>query len=224
MQQRFDGSRAIVVSDLHIGLPYFRHQKFAHFLRSLEPDTPLILNGDVIDDPRRELEGEAAQVLDLLCSESYVRKVFWVRGNHDDGIQLGNPGEIRFCRHLEIGKRLLIVHGDDFDDIMPKSLWFIRMLKILHKLRIRLGAHPVHIAEFAKKWLPFLYRILTEEVKNNAVNCALENGFSAITCGHTHYAEDAFCEGVRYLNTGTWTEEPSYCLKLTEETLDLIQV
>ena len=213
-----------MVSDLHIGLPYFRHRRFEDFLSSLEPGFDLILNGDVIDDPKQKLNGSEVTALDLLRSESYLRRVFWTYGNHDDGLELDDPGQIRFCRHLEINKSLLVVHGDDFDEIMPKSLWFIRVMKMLHNLRIRLGAHPVHVAEFAKKWLPLLYRVLTEEVKKNAVNCAHENGFSAITCGHTHYVEDAFCEGVRYINTGTWTEEPLNYLRVAKNQLSLIQL
>lgn len=216
--------KAVVVSDLHIGLPYFRHSQFADFLNSLEPDFDLILNGDVIDDPKQKLDSHGVEILDSLRSESYLRRVFWTFGNHDDGFQLGDPGQIRFCKHLEINRHLLVVHGDDFDEIMPKSLWFIRVMKMLHKLRIRLGARPVHVAEFAKKWLPLLYRILTEQVKKNAVNCALENDFSAITCGHTHCVEDAYGEGVRYINTGTWTEEPLSYLKVTKEELSLIQI
>ena len=216
--------RAVVISDLHIGLSQCRCARFADFLHTLHPDTTLILNGDVVDDPCQELNGEGAEIVELLRAESNQRRVFWTYGNHDDGIQLQDPGHIRFCRHLEIGERLLIVHGDDFDEIMPKSLLFIRVLKLLHKLRVRLGARPVHVAEFAKERFPFLYRIFTEEVKKNAVNCALGNGFSAITCGHTHYAEDAHCEGVRYINTGSWTEEPLYFLRADENELALVQL
>lgn len=227
MQQHFAKStieKAVVVSDLHVGLPYFRCVQFTEFLSSLEPGFDLILNGDVIDDPKQKLRRSGVAILDLLRSESYLRRVFWTYGNHDDGLELGDPGEIHFCKYLEVNGHLLVVHGDDFDEIMPKSLWFIRVMKMLHNQRIRLGARPVHIAEFAKKRLPFLYRILTEEVKKNAVTCALRNGFSAITCGHTHYVEDAFCEGVRYINTGAWTEEPLNCLRVTKNQLSLIQI
>ena len=49
----------------------------------------------------------------------------------------------------------------------------------------------------------------------NAVKCAIEGRFEAITCGHTHYAEDSVCEGVRYINTGAWTESPSHYVLVT---------
>jgi len=219
-----EAERVVVVSDLHIGLSHFHQKRFTDFVHSLEPGVILVLNGDVIDDPEQELDGEAAEAVGLIRAESRIRKVFWTYGNHDDTIRLQDPGQILFCKHVEIGKRLLAVHGDDFDEIMPNGLVLIRLLKRLHNLRVRLGARPVHVAEFAKKWLPLLYRILTEEVKKNAVKCALERGFSAITCGHTHYAEDAHCEGVRYVNTGCWTEEPHYCLWVEGSELSLSRI
>jgi hypothetical protein len=29
-----------------------------------------------------------------------------------------------------------------------------------------------------------------------------------VTCGHTHAAFESFVDGVRYINSGTWTEHP----------------
>ena len=79
----------------------------------------------------------------------------------------------------------------------------------------------MHVAELAKRWAPLLYRVLTDQVRNNAVECALENGFGAITCGHTHYPEDSIFKGVRYFNTGSWTEEPLHYLAVYSDTIRL---
>ncbi len=214
--------RAAIVSDLHIGLPHFRREAFIRMVNSLDEETTLVLNGDIIDNPRQQLEPEDEAVLDFLREQSFHRQVIWIRGNHDENYHLSNPGRIEFRRYLEMGTRLMIIHGDDFDLVMPKSLWFIRLYKIAHQIRIRLGASPVHVAELAKRWTPFLYRVLTEEVKKNAVNCAREVGFDTITCGHTHYPEDSLCEAVRYINTGSWTEEPLYYLSVNADEIRLI--
>ncbi len=217
-------TRIVVVSDLHIGLPYFRRNAFLRFLSELPPDTTLVLNGDSIDDPFQELTTEDRLVVDRLRTESERRRVIWLLGNHDDGLELENPRRIEFARHFEIGKRLLIVHGDDFDEIMPRSRIFIRLFRRLHKMRLGLGASPVHVAETAKRWAPFLYRVLTEEVKKNAVNCALERGFEAITCGHVHYSEDSLVKGVRYLNTGCWTEDPLCYVEVSTDRIELRRI
>ena len=94
---------------------------------------------------------------------------------------------------------------------------------MMHDLRVRLGARPVHVAEYAKKWKAF-YRVLRNNVMRNAVNFAAENGFEAVTCGHTHFAEDTVLNGVRYINTGAWTEFPAHYLHVTPAGMVLTRV
>ncbi len=214
--------RAVVVSDLHIGLPMFDKGAFVHLVESLEDGTTLILNGDIIDNPYKPLEAEDEAVLNLLRREAYRRRVVWIYGNHDEDYRMTDPGRIEFLRNLALGTQLMIVHGDDFDSLMPNNLWFIRLFLFFHKLRLRLGAAPVHVAELAKRWTPFLYRIFTEQVKKNAVACAVEGGFAAITCGHTHHPEDVVCDGVRYLNTGSWTQAPLHYVSVDAGEIRLV--
>ena len=76
------------------------------------------------------------------------------------------------------------------------------------------------MAEYAKKWESF-YKILRKNVMTNAVKCAMENGYESVTCGHTHYAEDMVFNGVRYINTGAWTEFPSFFLHMDNEEMFL---
>jgi predicted phosphodiesterase len=55
----------------------------------------------------------------------------------------------------------------------------------------------------------------------NAVNYAAEDGFEAVTCGHTHFAEEQFINGIRYLNTGAWTELPPHYVHVTDKEMSL---
>ena len=91
---------------------------------------------------------------------------------------------------------------------------------MMHDLRVKLGARPVHVAQYAKKWELF-YKFLRKNVMTNAVNCAMENGYEAVTCGHTHYPEDIVFNGTRYINTGAWTECPAFYLQVTGDELYL---
>jgi hypothetical protein len=79
------------------------------------------------------------------------------------------------------------------------------------------------VAEYAKKWKSF-YRVLRKNVTLNAVNCAVQNGFEAVTCGHTHYPEDMVVDGIRYVNTGAWTELPAHYLYITADDIALNRV
>jgi UDP-2,3-diacylglucosamine pyrophosphatase LpxH len=151
---------------------------------------------------------------------SLRQKVVWVRGNHDNGYVPENFGKIQIAQHYSLQKRLFITHGDFFDEVMPQSRVFIKTFQMLHNLRIKLGARPVHVAQYAKKWKR-LYAYLRQSVMLNAVNYARENGFKAVTCGHTHYAEEQFVNGVQYINTGAWTEFPAYYVRVTENDMTL---
>ncbi|MDA9981640.1 metallophosphoesterase family protein [Gammaproteobacteria bacterium] len=213
--------KAVVVSDLHIGLPFFRKAAFMQFVESLDDRTTVILNGDIVDNPHQRLESQDQAVLDFLVVQSFHRQIIWIYGNHDEGFQMADSGDIEFRRSLALGTRLMVVHGDDFDTVMPNNRWFLRLFKFCHLVRLRMGANPVHVAELAKRWAPLLYRVLTEQVKKNAVDCARESGFEAITCGHTHYVEDSVYKGVRYINTGTWTEEPLHYVSICPDTIRL---
>jgi UDP-2,3-diacylglucosamine pyrophosphatase LpxH len=144
-----------------------------------------------------------------------------VRGNHDNGYIPDNLGKIQIKQHHALQKRLFITHGDFFDEVMPRSQMFIKAFKMMHDLRVKLGARPIHVAQYAKKWKSF-YGYLRKNIMLNAVSYASENGFEAVTCGHTHFAEEHFINGIRYLNTGAWTEQPTYyvCVAGNEMTLN----
>ena len=206
---------AIIVSDLHIGSRYFQHHNFEQFLDHLPEDAEFVLNGDIIDNPYAKLKPADQQILDRFGEMSLRQKLVWVRGNHDNGYIPDHLGKMQIKTHYALQKRLLITHGDFFDEVMPQNRIFIKTFQLLHDLRIAMGARPVHVAQYAKRWKRF-YAYLRKNVMLNAVNYAAENGFKAVSCGHTHYAEDRFVNGIRYINTGAWTEPPAYYLRVTE--------
>jgi len=211
---------AIVVSDLHIGSRFFLHHDFENFLNRIPEDCELILNGDVIDDPNKELQPHHKRILNLIEQVSRRQRVIWVRGNHDHGYAQNGFKHIHFKTYYTIENRLLISHGYDFDEILPRSQVFIKSFKLMHDIMIKFGSRPVHVANYAKKF-ELLYKILRDNVMKNAVNCALENGYKAVICGHTHYPEDRVYNGIRYMNTGAWTESPSFYLKMVGNEMTL---
>jgi len=211
---------AIIVSDLHIGSRHFLLQDFERFLKNLPEDHELILNGDIIDNPYMELPPSHQRTLDLIEQVSFHQKVVWVLGNHDIGYTPKKFGKVQFKKSYTLDNRLLIIHGYDFDEIMPKNQAFMKAFKIMHKLRVKLGAKPVHVAKYAKKW-KILYKVLCNNVMRNAVKCAMENGYETVVCGHTHYPEDRFINGIRYINTGAWTESPAFFLQVTGDKMNL---
>lgn len=212
--------KAIIISDLHLGSRFCLIQDLKRFLEKISEKDELILNGDIIDNPYGKLEIPQRQILDQIVELSFRQNVVWVRGNHDSGLIPRAFGEVRFVNTYSIENRLLITHGADFDEIMPRYQAFMKAFKFMHNLRVKLGAKPVHVANYAKKWRAF-YRVLRNNVMLNAVNFAIKSGYEAVTCGHTHYAEDMVVNGIRYINTGSWTEYPTFSLIVTADDMIL---
>ena len=211
---------AVIISDLHIGSRYFLNSEFDRFLKEIPENCELILNGDILDNPQKRLTLPHQHAMESIKRTSHRRKVVWLYGNHDYGFSSNGFGKVEFRKHYSLDNRILIAHGHEFDDIMPKSRIFITVFHLMHELRSMLGARPEHVAHYAKKW-KFLYRILRANVMKNAVRYALESGYEAVTCGHTHYPEDQLLNGVRYINTGAWTESCAHCLFVTDDALTL---
>ena len=67
---------------------------------------------------------------------------------------------------------------------------------------------------------PF-YRFYRKKLMFDAVKFAKKRGFEVITCGHTHFPEDRTVRGVRYINTGAWTEYPPHYLVVSDREIRL---
>ena len=208
-------SRAYVVSDIHLGNDHCYADEFLAWLDGLPEHASLILNGDVVDDQEEVLQGDHEKVLQRLIAESGRRPVIWVRGNHDSEFALADSGDIRFETRWEIGESLLIMHGHELDGVMPRHGLFKALFRLMHRFLVGIGFPDVHVASFAKKW-GLLYRVLSDHVAHKAMRMAAASGHRAVTCGHTHAAMEVERDGVRYMNTGAWTEEPLYYLTISD--------
>lgn len=215
-----NNTRTVVISDVHIGSRYFLADDFLAFLSDLPQGVELVLNGDVIDDPDTPLTGKETEAAQAIRGESERRTVTWVQGNHDRQCNAGDFPSIRFVDMYTIGERLVIMHGDSFYRLFPHHWVFKFVFSALHQVRMLLGAEAVHVAFYAKRF-PLLYRVLRRRQAHSATQFARTRGFEAVTCGHVHFAEDTSIDGIRYINTGSWTERPVYCLQVTDTKMEL---
>jgi len=213
----------VVLSDLHIGSRYSNSEPLKGFLEGLPGDAELVLNGDTVDRRRFKVAPLHRKVLDLLQEESRKRRVIWIWGNHDWKYLPPEPGNIEFVRDYSIGRRLFLSHGHKFDYIMPVARPLLNLIRMFHDRRVDSGGEYVHVAFAAKKFAG-LYRVLRNHISTGAIRFARKNGYEAIACGHTHYVEDIKMEGVRYLNTGSWTEPPISCLLVNNDSIELRRI
>lgn len=212
----------IIVSDLHIGSRHFKFTPFLAFLQSLPQHATLILNGDTFDGNRNPDTPEPSrQAVQLLRETAKKRQVLMVEGNHDSKMRIPLRG-IKYQKSVIVNDTLFVSHGDDFDNVMPRNRAFVLLFRRLHLIRVRLGATPVHVAQYAKRWRRF-FEFLRKNVMLNAVEHAKEQGYTAMACGHVHFPEDRVIEGIRYFNTGCWTEEQFYYLRIDGQDMRLVQ-
>lgn len=211
---------AIVVSDLHLESIHSHSHLMDRFLESLPEGYELVLNGDIIDSSYPNLPPQNLRTLEHIRQQSYVRKVVWIRGNHDNCSLMRDRGEIHFARSYTIGNRLIITHGNELDKAKPLIHLFIRPFKHIQFMRMRAGLKPVNVARLAKR-VELFYRLYRWKLRHDAVRFARRNGFETITCGHAHYPEDRMVQGVRYINTGAWTDYPVYYLLVNEAGISL---
>ncbi len=212
-----------ITSDVHLGSRQCRVGIFRAFLERIPADVRLIFNGDVVTRLRREgkLPDSHRAALERLRELSQRQEVIWIGGNHDRSFRLRGEHAITFATSYKVGKTLYITHGDRFDHLMPTLRFLLLPVKVVYEFCTRVVGSKTHVTDFAKRF-PGVYRILNGHVMRNATSFAAEEGFRAVTCGHTHHPENQELGGVRYFNTGCWTEDAAHVLVVREdESLDL---
>ena len=212
----------IIVSDLHIGSRHFKYAQFLSFLGALPSHATLIFNGDTFDGNWNRVAAEPySTIIGLLKAVAKERRLILIAGNHDADIRVHMRGA-EYRKYIVLYDTLYVSHGDDFDNVMPRNRTFVTLFRWVHGLRVRLGATPIHVAQYAKRWRPF-YRFLRRNVMLNAVEHAREQGYATIACGHVHHPEDSVVEGVRYINSGCWTEDELYYIRVDREDVSLVR-
>lgn len=226
--------RTIFISDIHLGTRASQAHELLEFLKYNDADT-IYLVGDIVDFwrvKRGPIWPQAHNdVLQKLMRK--VRKgtrLVYIPGNHDEGLRdyagshFGGIEIVRQCVHVTAdGKRLLVLHGDEFDVVVRYARWLAM-----------LGDHGYELAlwtntplNWARRRLGLGYWSLSAYLKlrvKQAVNFigefetalaseARRFGSDGIVCGHIHHAADRMIDGVRYLNCGDWVES---CTALVE--------
>ncbi|WZO99668.1 UDP-2,3-diacylglucosamine diphosphatase [Isosphaeraceae bacterium EP7] len=206
----YDG---IVLSDLHLGSDVCQARLLEEFLTwAFDHTHELIINGDIFDD----LNFKRLSKRHFACLKEIRRnsdrddvRVVWLRGNHDGAADIVSHivgVEIHDEYVFDNGQvRLLILHGDQFDTVVTNYAFLTNFACGIYYYFQKSMPHR------ASRWLRRVtkkFQRNSQLVQQRAIDYARSKGFLAVTCGHTHLALDVTVDGVRYLNSGTWTEHP----------------
>jgi UDP-2,3-diacylglucosamine pyrophosphatase LpxH len=157
-------------------------------------------------------------------------RVVYVPGNHDElfrdytGLNFGGVEIIGEAIHVTAdGRRLLVLHGDEFDGVVMYAKWLAFLGDQAYELLLKLN----QVVNFARRMFGLPYWSLSAHMKKRVKNAvqyvcsfeqavaraAHERGVEGVVCGHIHTAEVRQIGEVTYYNDGDWVES---CTALVE--------
>ena len=235
--------RTIFLSDVHLGTKGCQADRLLTFLKQHTCDQ-LYLVGDIIDGWRMKSSGiywpqsHINVIRRVLTMTKRGTEVIYVTGNHDEflrdhsPVEIGNLKIVDEARHETAdGRKLLVVHGDQFDVITRYHRWIawlgdigytilLELNRFLNKLRNQLGYGYWSLSAWLKHKVKRAVNYIGEYEDALAHHCR-RNGYEGVVCGHIHHAEISDFDGVSYMNCGDWVES---CTALVEDDKGRFQV
>lgn len=236
--------RSIWISDVHLGFSGCSADYLIEFLRAVHCDT-LYLVGDIIDFWALKRKPYWPQshnnvVRCILGKAKHDTRVVFVPGNHDevlrdyDGLRFGNIEIADTAIHTTVdGRRLLVIHGDQFDCVVKHSRALALLGTFLYEVLLRLNgivnwvrrkfhrdywslaAFLKHKVKNAMQYIGRYEQVLADEAKRRGVH--------GIVCGHIHRPELSRVGTIEYLNCGDWVESCTALVERDDGVIELLR-
>jgi UDP-2,3-diacylglucosamine pyrophosphatase LpxH len=219
--------RTIWISDIHLGTRGCNDRLLIDFLDHVDSET-LYLVGDIIDGWRMKKryywpERHNAIVRRIMKRAKRGTEVIYIPGNHDEmfrqfaGMNFGGVQIRKKAVHRTAdGRRLLVLHGDEFDTVVMAHKWVAFLgdaaYEYLMKLNVAVNwgrrafnlpywSLSKHAKKKVKNAVEFISRF--EEAVAHEARLKRVDG---VVCGHIHTAEERRFGDVAYYNDGDWVE------------------
>ena len=235
--------RSIWISDIHLGTKGCKAEFLLDFLKHTESDY-LYLVGDIIDCWRLRRSWYWTQshndvVQKLLRKARKGTKVIYVPGNHDEplrdytGMQFGGVTVLDETIHETAdGRRLLVMHGDEFDGVVKYARWLAILGDQAYNLLLAVN-HWYNLRAAAGLRLLVALRLLKRQVKDAVsyiddfeeavADEARRRGVDGVICGHIHKAEIREIDGILYCNDGDWVESCTALVEHADGRLEILE-
>jgi UDP-2,3-diacylglucosamine pyrophosphatase LpxH len=236
--------RTIWISDVHLGTRGCKAEALLDFLRRTESDR-LYLVGDIIDGWKLKSSWYWPQshndvVQKILRKARKGTKVTYVPGNHDEaardfvGMVFGGVTVRNRVTHTTAdGRRLLVMHGDEFDGVigaydfigrigswaydvvLEVNRWFNLARRRLGFSYWSLSAYLKHKVKDAVSFIAHYEDALVSEARKCRVD--------GVVCGHIHKPEMREIGGILYCNDGDWVESCTALAEHPDGRLEILQ-
>ncbi|WP_448660212.1 UDP-2,3-diacylglucosamine diphosphatase [Sphingomonas sp. CJ99] len=219
--------RTIWISDVHLGTRGCNADLLIDFLDHVDSET-LYLVGDIIDGWRlkKKFYWPAAHndiVWRILKRARRGTRIIYVPGNHDEmfrqftGLNFGGVEIKRQAIHETAdGRRLLVLHGDEFDAITLSHRWLAHLGDAAYTFMMALNRW----VNAYRRWANMPYWSLSKHAKKKVKNAvefisnfeeivareAASRGVDGVIAGHIHTADARMIDGIEYYNDGDWVE------------------
>ncbi len=239
--------RSIFVSDVHLGC---RHSKADLLLRFLKRHTcdHLYLVGDFIDGWKMHRGFHWNDTYTLLIRRIFgmVKRgttVHYVAGNHDEflrnyleELRTALTGHIEIAdelvHHTADGRRLLVIHGDIFDQFTLNIRWLSALGDRAYSVLLALNT----TINWFRRRLGLKYKSYSQYMKQNvkrAVNYvnsfeelmtvhARKRHCDGVVCGHIHTPTIKPLAEMTYYNCGDWVESCTALVEHDDGQIELI--
>jgi UDP-2,3-diacylglucosamine pyrophosphatase LpxH len=236
--------RTIWISDVHLGFPGCSAEYLVEFLARMRCDT-LYLVGDIVDfwslkKKRYWPQAHNNVIRAILGKAKHDTRVVFVPGNHDEvmrqycGMELGNVEIINEIIHETAdGRRLLVLHGDQFDAAVVNSPllgligsklydYLLTLNRLVNWGRSKFGLGHWSLAAFLKQKVKNAVKFISN-FEEAVIREARSNDVDGLICGHIHRPEITESGDVIYLNCGDWVESCTALIEHHDGSIDLIR-
>lgn len=237
-------TRALFLSDVHLGMKPIRTRQLIEFLRAHDAET-IYLVGDIIDGWRLgkswRWPAEYNELAQLMLDKANAGvRIVYLPGNHDEFLReyLGTYfGEIelvdRTVHTTATGKTYLVIHGDQFDVVVMNAKWLahvgdwaynfaLRVNSVINWVRRKLGLQYWSLSAWAKQKVKNAVSVIGR-FEEALVHEARQSGVDGVICGHIHFADMHERLGIHYINTGDWVESCTAVVENLDGTFELIK-
>jgi UDP-2,3-diacylglucosamine pyrophosphatase LpxH len=221
-------THTIIISDIHLGSSVAQPRKVLKILQEYS-FRKLILLGDVFESLNfKNLSQDGWELLQYIGKLSKTKKIRWVEGNHDKGLSsivsalVG--AKIKKVYQWQYKKeKYLAIHGHQFDRFLIDNVIISYISTILYNILQKIDFKDKRMSRFVKRKSKGWLRI-SEKIFKSAVLYGKLKGVKYVFCGHTHKAMKKKRYGIKYYNSGCWTDTPCAYITIDEKGVEIHKV